>query len=133
VSIRRGGIQVKPISRVVASLVLGLACSSAASAADLVRIQATIRQRGQGNLPAAPGVTVESGKQATIQTGQLLLAMTPTAQQDGTVTIALTVTEIPSSGEPIILGQPLVHVGAGRTAMVQIGTWDITLTPSVAK
>lgn len=105
--------------------------SAPAVAADVVIVETRVRQGA--NAIAAPRLTVESGKTATIRTGATELSILPTMKQNGTVVIASSITTAADTPNPVSVVNPKVVVPAGRTATVNVGDWEISFTPSVAK
>ncbi|MEP6671938.1 MAG: hypothetical protein ABJF10_22440 [Chthoniobacter sp.] len=80
-----------------------------------------------------PSVTVESGKQTTIQIGKLEYAVTPTLLDDGTVDLSATVTQgDDKKAEKLVV--PSVKTKLGNGVDIQIGqvAW-ITIKTSLAK
>ncbi len=105
--------------------------SAPAVAADVVIVETRMRQGD--NAIAAPRVTVESGKTATIRTGATELSILPTLKQNGTFVIASSIKTTADTPNPVSVANPKVVVPAGQTATVKVGVWDISFTPSVAK
>ena len=105
--------------------------SAPAVAADVVIVET--RMRHGDNAIAAPRVTVESGKTATIRTGATELSILPTLKQNGTFVIASSIKTTADTPNPVSVANPKVVVPAGQTATVKVGVWEISFTPSVAK
>ena len=119
------------ISTLLASILITLS----ASASPALLVETTITEhhaKGGKDVLAAPSITVESGKQATIQVGKLEYAITPTLLDDGTVDLRAILTERDGK-KADKLAAPRIKAKLGLVAEIQIGQLAFSTKTSLAK
>ena len=119
------------ITTLLATIVITLT----ASASPALLVETTITEhhaKGGKDVLMAPRITVESGKQATIQVGKLEYAVTPTLLDDGTVDLRATVTERDGK-KADKLAAPRIKAKLGQVAEIQIGQLALKTKTSLAK
>jgi hypothetical protein len=125
----------KPMKTTVTSLLATIAMAFTASASPSLLVETTITEnhaKGGKDVLAAPSITVESGKQASIQVGKLEYAVTPTLLDNGTVDLRAVLTE--RDGEKVDrLAAPQIKAKLGKVAEIQIGDLTFTTKTSLAK
>lgn len=104
--------------------VVGLAGTGAAFAQP-IEVQARVRHGGV--VLAAPRVVVQSGAVAMVEVGALRLTVRPTQTPNGTVEIE----SVLATDQTI--ASPIVRVAPGKTATIQVGDWELALTPTVGR
>ena len=124
-----------PMKAAIIALLSTVVASVTACASKALLVETTItEQHAQGgpDMLWAPSITVESGKQAIIQVGNLDYAVTPTLFDDGTVVISAILTQ--HNGEKFDkLAAPPVKAKLGEAAEIQIGQQTFTTKTSLAK
>lgn len=119
----------------VTSLLATIAMAFTASAAPTLLVETTITERhasGGPDVLKAPAISVESGKQASVEIGKLEYAVTPTLIDDGTIKLRVVLTE--RDGEkPDRLAAPQIKANLGEVAEVRIGDLTFATKTSLAK
>lgn len=117
------------------SLLVSLALALPAAAAPALRIETTIATRGE-RIVSRPTVVVESGKQATLSSGdeqsELTCALTPTLLADGTVDVQAVITQRHGK-KTDKLASPRLHLQLGQVAKVQVGELTFTAKASLVQ
>jgi len=111
----------------ILQLLTGLAIVTTAHAAPLLNIATVISEKqanGKSQVLASPRFIVESGKQASIKTNDIELALTPTLLADGSVHIK----SVLKAGK--FVGAPEITVALGKQAQIQSDAIKLTVTPS---
>jgi hypothetical protein len=119
------------INTLLATIVVTLT----ASASPALLVETTITEhhaKGGKDVLMAPRLTVESGKQASIQAGKLEYAVTATLLSDGTVDLSTTLTERDGK-KADKLTAPRIIAKPGQVAKIEIGQLAITTKTSLAK
>ena len=119
------------ISTLLASILITLS----ASASPALLVETTITEhhaKGGKDVLAAPSITVESGKQATIQVGKLEYAITPTLLDDGTVDLRAILTERDGK-KADKLAAHRIKAKLGLVAEIHIGQLAFSTKTSLAK
>jgi len=119
------------IITLLATIVITLTAS--ASPALLVETTITEHHAKDGkDVLLAPSITVESGKQASIQVGKLEYAVTPTLLNDGTVDLRAILTKHDGK-KADKLAAPRIKAQLGQVAEIQIGQLAFTTKTSLVK
>jgi type II secretory pathway component GspD/PulD (secretin) len=119
------------INTLLATIVITLT----ASASPALLVETTITEhhaKGGKDVLMAPRITVESGKQATIQVGKLEYAITATLLDGGTVDLRAILTERDGKNADK-LAAPRITAKLGQVAEIQIGQLAFTTKTSLAK
>ena len=119
------------INTLLATIVITLT----ASASPALLVETTITEhhaKGGKDVLMAPRITVESGKQATIQVGKLEYAITATLLDGGTVDLRAILTERDGK-KADKLAASRITAKLGQVAEIQIGQLAFTTKTSLAK
>lgn len=101
-----------------------------AHAAPMLNIATVISEKqadGKFHVLSVPKFTVESGKSASITSGQIELAVTPKLLDNGSVLIK----SVLKTDKPTV--KPQITVALDKQAQMQIDDLQLTVTPSLAK
>jgi hypothetical protein len=120
----------------ITTLLTTIAMTLSASASPALLVETTItEQHTNGNrgkdVLAAPRITVESGKKATIRVGKLEYTVTPTLLDDGTVELRAVLTEH-NAKKADKLAEPRITAKLGQIAEIQVGPFALATKASLA-
>ncbi len=119
----------------ITTLLTAIAITFSASASPALLVETTITEqhpKGGKDVLAAPRITVESGKKATIRVGKLEYTITPTLFDDGTIELRAVITE--HNGKTADkLAEPRINAKLGHTAEIQVGPFALATKTSLAK
>ncbi len=119
----------------ISTLLATIFISLSASAAPMLLIETSIAEpnaKGEKDILSKPCILVESGKQATINSGKLEYSLTPTLRDNGTVDIETVITER-NGKETTTHAKPRMIVELGKSAVVTHGQLLFTVKPSIRK
>jgi hypothetical protein len=118
-----------PMKTTINTLLAIIAMSLTASAAPALLVETTIsdhQANGGKEVLTVPSVTVESGKEVTIQAGQFEFGVTPTLLDDGNVDISTTI----KADKPGVIS---MKGKLGNVAEIRIAQTTFTIKISLAK
>ncbi|MEI7807740.1 MAG: hypothetical protein WCJ07_04560 [Verrucomicrobiota bacterium] len=119
------------INTLLATIVITLTVS--ASSALLVETTITEHHaKGGKDVLLAPQITVESGKQASIQVNKLEYTIIPTLLDDGTVDLRTTLTK-QNGKQADKLAAPRIKAKLNQAVTIQIGELAFNVKTSLAK
>jgi hypothetical protein len=119
----------------ITTLLTVIAITLSASASPALLVATTITERhpnGGKDVVAAPRITVESGKKATIRVGKLEYTVTPTLLDDGTIDLRAVLTEH-NAKKADKLAEPRIIAKLGQIAEIQVGSFALATKTSLAK
>jgi type II secretory pathway component HofQ len=119
----------------ITTLLTAIAITLSASASPALLVETTITEqhpKGGKDVLAAPRITVESGKKATIRVGKLEYTVTPTLLDDGTIDLRAVLTEH-NAKKADKLAEPRIIAKLGQIAEIQVGSFALATKTSLAK
>ena len=119
------------INTLLATIVITLT----ASGSPALLVETTITEhhaKGGKDVLLAPRITVESGKQASIQVNKLKYTIIPTLLDDGTVDLRATLTK-QNGKQADKLAAPRIKAKLNQAVTIQIGELAFNVKTSLAK
>ena len=121
--------QNKNMKTTILQLLAVTAIIATAHAAPMLNIATVISEKqadGKFHVLSSPNFTVESGKSASITSGQIELAVTPKLLDNGSVLIK----SVLKTDKPTV--KPQITVALDKQASMQVDDLQMTVTPSLA-
>ena len=119
----------------IITLLATIVITLTASASPALLVETTITEHhanGGKDVLLAPSITVESGKQASMQVGKFDYAVTPNLLNDGTVDLRAILTKH-NGMKTDMLATPSIKAQLGEVAEIQIDQLAFTTKTSLAK